>query len=674
MTIHPRLFLLDYVRLGIPFLWWRSRCGATALMAFLWLMAASSPAAIITVDTTNGGPVSIDGNCSLSEALVGANFNVAVDGCASGASGQDTIAFDSSIFSGSPLFLATITLEQSLDISDGGVVIEPPDGRNLWVQGAGSNRLFTISAGNTLIRDTSLIGGDSTGNGGAILINAPSENSSLQLEDVVGSNSLAEGYGGFIGGEIGDGIFNLNIISSSFTGNRSGGSPSIGGGVIGLDVATSAAFLNVLIQGSSFSGNSTNAGSVVAPGGAISLITDATSDSSFGLIVENSVFSDNSAPGSSGGALHIDNIRSQNGYAVTVRNSRFSGNSASRAGAVRAVHSPVTATAIDQLLLEQNSFLENSSSFNAGAVEIQYVSTIIRNNIFALNTSSGTATGNPGALRIDHDGTNNATLSNGDADIRANTFFENEGNPREVRLDMPLIGMGASASSVFSANVVQANSETSTACVINNGPNGNYGSSNVSDPLGACRIGPDSVFDPSLNLQWTAVVHPVHTMAAIPDSTSSVVDLWPELVCLSETPGGVPLATDLLGERRDSGTGLPPDGDGDGDSHCDAGSVEIDGAPGASTLTVNLAGSGTGTVQSDIAGIDCPGTCTASFSNGTVVDLEAVGQSGSAFTGWSGDCSGTGVCTVTMDQAREVTATFTQGTDLIFSDRFIDSP
>ena len=80
------------------------------------------------------------------------------------------------------------------------------------------------------------------------------------------------------------------------------------------------------------------------------------------------------------------------------------------------------------------------------------------------------------------------------------------------------------------------------------------------------------------------------------------------------------------------------------------------GAP--QTLTVTKTGSGTGTVTSDIAGINCGATCSASFGDGTVVTLTASVSSGSIFTGWSGDCSGTGTCTVTMSAARSVTATF----------------
>jgi uncharacterized repeat protein (TIGR01451 family)/uncharacterized repeat protein (TIGR02543 family) len=76
------------------------------------------------------------------------------------------------------------------------------------------------------------------------------------------------------------------------------------------------------------------------------------------------------------------------------------------------------------------------------------------------------------------------------------------------------------------------------------------------------------------------------------------------------------------------------------------------------TLTVTKAGSGSGTVTSSPAGIDCGTTCSSSFPNGTMVTLTATADAGSTFTGWAGDCSGTGPCVVTMDQDRTVTATF----------------
>jgi endoglucanase len=76
------------------------------------------------------------------------------------------------------------------------------------------------------------------------------------------------------------------------------------------------------------------------------------------------------------------------------------------------------------------------------------------------------------------------------------------------------------------------------------------------------------------------------------------------------------------------------------------------------TLTVGKTGQGLGTVTSTPAGINCGSTCSASFASGTSVTLLAAASGGSSFVGWSGACSGTGACTVSMTQARSVTANF----------------
>jgi hypothetical protein len=76
------------------------------------------------------------------------------------------------------------------------------------------------------------------------------------------------------------------------------------------------------------------------------------------------------------------------------------------------------------------------------------------------------------------------------------------------------------------------------------------------------------------------------------------------------------------------------------------------------TLTVHKAGSGSGTVTSSPAGLNCGGTCTAQFNEGTPVTLTATAASGSKFTGWSGDCSGAGTCALTMSGNHTVTASF----------------
>src|SRR5881296_2808654 len=83
------------------------------------------------------------------------------------------------------------------------------------------------------------------------------------------------------------------------------------------------------------------------------------------------------------------------------------------------------------------------------------------------------------------------------------------------------------------------------------------------------------------------------------------------------------------------------------------------GVSTTSTLTASKAGTGSGTVTSNPAGISCGATCSASFTNGTMVTLTATPAAGSTFTAWSGGgCSGTGTCTVTLAASTTVAATF----------------
>jgi hypothetical protein len=77
------------------------------------------------------------------------------------------------------------------------------------------------------------------------------------------------------------------------------------------------------------------------------------------------------------------------------------------------------------------------------------------------------------------------------------------------------------------------------------------------------------------------------------------------------------------------------------------------------TLMVSKTGNGAGTVTSSPAGISCGATCSSKFDAGTAVTLTAAPSAGSTFTGWGGACSGTGMCTVTINAAASVTAMFT---------------
>jgi RHS repeat-associated protein len=87
--------------------------------------------------------------------------------------------------------------------------------------------------------------------------------------------------------------------------------------------------------------------------------------------------------------------------------------------------------------------------------------------------------------------------------------------------------------------------------------------------------------------------------------------------------------------------------------------VTADFVPAFKPLSVATLGSGAGTISSSPSGIDCGNSCRADFAPNTVVTLTATPATGSTFGGWSGACTGSAAtCTVTLDQARSVNATF----------------
>ncbi|MEK6276802.1 MAG: hypothetical protein AABM29_02160 [Actinomycetota bacterium] len=75
------------------------------------------------------------------------------------------------------------------------------------------------------------------------------------------------------------------------------------------------------------------------------------------------------------------------------------------------------------------------------------------------------------------------------------------------------------------------------------------------------------------------------------------------------------------------------------------------------TLTVNLAGTGSGTVTG--TGINCPGDCTETYADGSNVVLTASPSLGSSFTNWTTCDNPSGSqCTMNMTADKSVTANF----------------
>ncbi len=79
----------------------------------------------------------------------------------------------------------------------------------------------------------------------------------------------------------------------------------------------------------------------------------------------------------------------------------------------------------------------------------------------------------------------------------------------------------------------------------------------------------------------------------------------------------------------------------------------------AFAVSVNNVGPGDGRVVSTPAGIDCPGTCSASFDRDSTVSLQATPEAGSQFDIWRDDCDGCpNPCVLTVDSPKDVRARF----------------
>ena len=173
---------------------------------------------------------------------------------------------------------------------------------------------------------------------------------------------------------------------------------------------------------------------------------------------------------------------------------------------------------------------------------------------------------------------------------------------------------------------------------------------------------------------WILGTTPLFTLSVSLSGTGSgtVTSNTDGINCLPDCSFGYTSGTDVtLTATADSGsdftgwTGAGCSGTGnctvsmDQARSVDAEFTNTSPTPTTRTLNVVKSGGGSGTVTSEPAGISCGSDCSAGFPHGTGVTLTATPASGSTFAGWDGEgCSGTGTCTLAMDQAREVTATF----------------
>jgi len=164
-------------------------------------LAGGVHAATITV-TGNSDAITIDGQCSLREALTAANTNLPVNECSAGALGLDTIAFSTGA--------TTITV---------GLVPLPPIVDPIAIDGA---TLITIDGGNAAIVGLDLVASGNTIRGLTIRRFSTAGIRARSSNNVIAGNTVdANGDGILIDGSV-----------TAATGNRIGGVPATEGNVI----------------------------------------------------------------------------------------------------------------------------------------------------------------------------------------------------------------------------------------------------------------------------------------------------------------------------------------------------------------------------------------------------------------------------------------------------------
>ena len=568
------------------------------------LVAAAAGATTRTVNvTTDENDATCDSSCSLRDALT-----VAVDG--------DVIAF---ALPGSPPWTIRVDNASNGPLSIASVVrINGPGSAELIVSGdfdndgTGDGRVFDVAVGSPsdppiVLSRMTVRSGRATSiaspDGGCLINRTYLQLSDVRFETCHAWNGGTSGFTNHRGGE-GGAIYNtasgrLEVDLSTFDSNVAGQG----------DIGPSAMF-----------GAPGGRGGAIATAGDLTVLHSTLSSNTAGL--GGLPFADGGAGGGiavlTGGSLLLQDSTLSGNHSGDGSHQAFGTGADGRGGALD-LEGDAT---LNDVTLSGNRIGTTSSSNDAadgGGLSILAGTTRLRNVTVAGNTANGAGGGvarSGGTLLVRNSilAGNAATGTNEDCTTNLTAGVTSEG--------YNLVGVADGCASSF---------------VVTGDQTGTSGS-----PLDAAL---GALADNGGPTQTRALLA---ASPAIDGATPSGCDGWDP-----EFGFDVLLTTDQRGDTR------PLDGDSDGTATCDTGAFEAAaGTAVSSTLTVSLAGAGSGSVTSNPAGIDCPGDCSETYSTSQTVALTPTTDPGSAFTGWSGDCTGTGSCSFDMSSDRDVTASF----------------
>ena len=307
---------------------------ATSSLAILFVLTAT-----VMLAPVQAADITVDANCTLNNAVVSANLNIAFGDCTAGSADEVdviTITVDVELSGTGPGITSELIIQGNTTSGD----LREIDGKDLY-------RILSVANATATIRHLKLVNGKAREHGGAIW--------------TLGAD--------------------LTVNNVEFEGNYSG----LSGGAIAATQST-----DLTISSSVFKSNST--GSI---GGAVAFYGSASGDET--LTITETVFSGNQAAENSAGALYV-----QHGY-TTIKRSRFADNTAESTiaddsgGGGGAIYF----SQANRSLIENTTIYGNSTKGNGGGIFAIFSDIKLLHSTIVYN-SAGTDAEGGGILVSDH--------------------------------------------------------------------------------------------------------------------------------------------------------------------------------------------------------------------------------------------------------------------------------